>query len=404
METEKIEKIRKELPAVSSCFYLNNGTNGPLCRATAEIMKKESEKEYLKGRYLPFLSELYRDMDDTRKMLAEFIGADYEEVAITHSATEGMNLILWGINWQAGDEIITTNREHVASLAPIALIKNRFGLNVKYIEVEYGENYNEEKFLKDFEHSITDKSKILVVSHVSFSTGLTFPLKKLAEICHKNNMYILVDGAQGAGATQLDVHNDKIDFYSIAGRKWLLGPEGIAGLYVARNRISEIDPTFVSTTSIRDRHDVDISSPYIIPAPYAARFQTATSINHPILLGFKEALNFLLKDVGKEWMLKRISSLVSYLRQRLELIPGIVIVTPAGKEAGFIHFLLENWKPAEFCSIMNKRNYMIRPVPEQHLPAPIRVSVGFYNTEEELDGLIENIKDIVGNKTLTKRS
>ena len=398
MEDSKVEKIRKELPAVASCFYLNNGTNGPLCRATFEIMKKESEKEYLQGRYLPFLEELYRDMDTTRKMIAEFIGADYEEIALTHSATEGMNIILWGLNWQPGDEIITTNREHVASLAPIALIKNRFGLSIKYIEVAYGDEYDEEKFIKDFENSITTRSKILVVSHVSFSTGLTFPIRRLAEICHQNNMYILVDGAQGAGATPLNVHKDKIDFYSLAGRKWLLGPEGIAALYVAKNRISEVDPTFISPSSIRERHDLDISSPYIIPAPYAARFQTATAINHPILLGFREALNFLLNEAGKEWILERISSLIKYLRSKLETIPEITIVTPKGKEAGFIHFLIDGWKPAEFCSIMNKRNYMIRPVPKQHLPAPIRISVGFYNTKEELDGLVENIKDVIKNR------
>ncbi|MCD6396942.1 MAG: hypothetical protein J7L71_05340, partial [Spirochaetaceae bacterium] len=75
---KKVEQVRKELPAVSSCVYLNTGTNGPLCRASAEIMKEESEKEYLKGRYLPFLAELYKDMDETRELVAEFIGADYE--------------------------------------------------------------------------------------------------------------------------------------------------------------------------------------------------------------------------------------------------------------------------------------------------------------------------------------
>ncbi|RKX79859.1 MAG: hypothetical protein DRP60_04040 [Spirochaetes bacterium] len=395
MEKEKIDLIREALPAVKNCHYLNTGTNGPLCRATAEIMKKESEKEFLEGRYLPFLSELYKDMDETRSLLAEYINADYEEVALTHTATEGMNLILWGINWQPGDEIITTNQEHVASLAPITLIKNKYNLSVKYIEVAYAGDYNENVLLESFRKSISHKSRLLVVSHVSFSTGLTFPLKKLAEICHENDMYILVDGAQGAGATPLDVHDFNIDFYSLAGRKWLLGPEGIAALYISKKRISEVDPTFISPSSIKNRHNLDITSPYIIPAPYAARYQTATSINRPILLGFKESLKFLLKEVGKEWMLNRIKTLISSLRKKLEEIPEISIVTPEGTEAGFIHFLIDGWSPAAFCTIMNQRKYMIRPVPEQHLPAPIRVSVGFYNTEDEIKGLVENIVDII---------
>lgn len=396
MESNKIEQIRGELPAVHSCVYLNTGTNGPICRASAEVMKKEAEKEYIEGRYLPFLKELYRDMDDTRSMIGDFIGADYEEIALTHSATEGMNIVLWGINWQRGDEIITTNREHVAGLAPIALVKQRFGLNVKYLEVEYGQDYDEDAFLERFSGSITPRTRLLVVSHVSFSTGLTFPLKKLTDICHENGMYILVDGAQGAGATPLDVHDCGVDFYSLAGRKWLLGPEGIAALYVAKQRISEIDPTYISPSSVQNRHDLDISSPYVIPAPFAARFQTATAFNRPILLGFREALNFLLNDVGKEWLLKRIAESVQYLRTKLENIPEITIVTPAGTEAGFVHFLIKDWNPAAFCTIMNEKNYMIRPVPKQHLPAPIRVSVGFYNTRSEIDALVETIVDVIG--------
>jgi L-cysteine/cystine lyase len=395
VDSAKIEHIRRELPAVESCVYLNTGTNGPLCRATADVMKEEAEKEYLEGRYLPFIEELYHQMDLTRSMVADFIGADFEEIALTHTATEGMNLILWGINWQPGDEIITTNREHVASLAPIALVRSRFDLNVKYVEAEYGEEYDERAFLDRFEQSISPRSRLLVVSHVSFSTGLTFPIKKLAEICHDNDMYILVDGAQGAGATPLDVHASRVDFYSLAGRKWLLGPEGIAALYVAKHRTSEIHPTFISPSSVKDRHVLDIASPYVLPAPYAARFQTATSINRPILLGFKAALDFLLNDVGKEWMLERIATSVAHLRSNLEQIPEVTIVTPAGKEAGFLHLLVDDWEPGEFCSALNERGYMIRPVPRQHLPAPIRVSVGFYNTIDELDEFVENVRDVI---------
>jgi len=396
---EKIRRIRSQLPAVDSCVYLNTGTNGPLCTSTAEVMQKEAEKEYQEGRYLPFIKDLYGEMDTTRTLLGEFVGAHRDEIALTHTATEGMNLILWGMNWQPGDEIITTNREHIASLAPIALVTSRFGLTVKYIEAEFGEEYEEDRFIERFRRSISRRSRLMVVSHVSFSTGVRFPLKRLAEICHENDMYILVDGAQGAGATPLDVHDFGVDFYSFAGRKWLLGPEGIAALYVAKERTSEILPTFISPSSVNNRHDVDINSPYVLPAPFAARFQTATSINRPILLGFKEALLFLRDEVGRDWMLDRIASLVSYLRKKLEAVPEISIVTPADAQAAFIHFQVKDWTPVDFCTELNNRNYMIRPVPKQHLPAPIRVSVGFYNTEEELDGLVENMVEVISGQS-----
>jgi L-cysteine/cystine lyase len=266
---------------------------------------------------------------------------------------------------------------------------------VNYLETEYGDAYDEDRFLERFRKAISRKSRLLVVSHVSFSTGMEFPLKKLADICHENDMWILVDGAQGAGATPLDVHEVGVDFYSMAGRKWLLGPEGIAALYVAKERTSQVSPTFISPSSVKDRHELDIASPYVIPAPFAARFQTATAINKPILMGFREALKFLRDDVGKDWLLERIASLVSYLRGKLEKVPEVTIVTPAGHEAAFLHILVDGWKPADICSALNKKNYMIRPVPAQHLPAPIRISVGFYNTKKELDGLVENLVDVI---------
>ena len=391
----KVEYIRSQMPSVDSCVYLNTGTNGPLCRSTAEVMQAESAKEYREGRYLPFISELYQEMDSTRSLLGDFFGAERDEIALTHTATEGLNLILWGLNWQPGDEIITTNREHIASLAPVALITNRFGLTVKYIEVEIGEEYDEDRIVERFRRSISSRSRLLVVSHVSFSTGIRFPLERLATICHENGMYILVDGAQGAGAAPLDLRGFGIDFYAMAGRKWLLGPEGIAALYVARERVSEVRPTFISPSSVNNRHDVDIHSPYVLPAPFAARFQTATSINRPILLGFKEALLFIRDEVGLPWLLDRISSLVSYLRGKLESVPEVSIVTPTAAQAAFIHFQVKGWTPVDFCTELNKRNYMIRPVPKQHVPAPARVSVGFYNTEEELDGLVENMMDVI---------
>jgi len=398
MASDKVDFVRQQLPAVESCVYLNTGTNGPLCTASADAMIEETRKEYQEGRYLPFIAELYQVMDSTRSMLAGFLGADYDEIALTHSATEGMNLVLWGMNWQPGDEIITTNREHVAALAPISLVSSRFGLTVKYVNAEYGEDYDEEAFIERFRSSISARSRLLVVSHVSFSTGVTFPIKRLAEICHENGMYVLVDGCQGAAATELDLHESGVDFYSIAGRKWLLGPEGIAALYVAKERISEIRPTFISPSSVKNRHDVDIASPYVIPAPYAARYQTATAINRPILRGFEEALRFLINDVGREWMLERIASSVSVLREKLERIPEISIVTPPGKEAGFIHLQVEGWRPADFCTIMNSRGFMIRPVPKEHLPAPIRVSVGFFNTTSEIDALVETIVSVISSE------
>ena len=286
-DKEKIKAIREQMPATSAVHYLNTGTNGPLPKLAVDAMQKEIEKEFREGRYLPFIKELYADMDIVRNHLSGMLGASYEEIALTQSTTEGLNIILWGLRWKPGDEVITTSMEHPSGLAPLALIKSRYGIVVKYVDVEYGEKYDESKFLFDVEQMITDKTRLLLISHVSFSTGLTFPLKKITDLCHANNVYVLVDGAQGVGAIPVNMHELGVDFYAFTGRKWLCGPEGVGALYVSRKRISEVDPTFISPSSIRDRHDLDIRSPYVIPAPFAARYHIATAMNKPLLLDFK---------------------------------------------------------------------------------------------------------------------
>ena len=393
-DREKLNAIREQMPATKACHYLNTGTNGPLPKVAVDIMKQVIDKEFAEGRYLPFIQELYADMDKTRALLAGIVGATPEEIALTRSATEALNIVLWGLPWQPGDEVITTSVDHTAGIAPLALVKQRYGIVVKYIDVAWGEKYKDEDVLASIERLITPRTRLLLVSHVSFSTGITFPLRELAELCHRNYMYLLVDGAQGVGAVPINMHELGIDFYAIAGRKWLCGPEGIGALYIAKHRISEVDPTFISPSSIRDRHDLDIQSPYVIPAPFAARYHLATAMNSAILLGFQKSLEYLC-DLGMDWITRRVPTLARYVRGLLEKIPEIEFITPANNEAGFIHFHVKGWDPTDLCGIMNKRNFMIRPVPKQHLPAPARISTGFYNTKEELDLFVESLMEVI---------
>ncbi len=394
-DKEKLQAIREQMPATTAVHYLNTGTNGPLPKMAADAMKAEAEKEFIQGRYLPFIEELYAEMDTTRNLLARIVGASYDEIALTHSTTEALNIVLWGLNWQPGDEVVTTSLEHVASLAPLSLIKSRYGIVVKYVNVKYGDEYDEEEFVSAVERAITPRTRLFVISHVSTSTGITFPLKKLVKICHAHNVFVLADGAQAVGAIPVNMHELGVDFYAMAGRKWLCGPEGIGILYIAKERIPEVDPTFISPASVNQRSDLDMLSPYVIPAPFAARYQLATAMYMPTLLGFQKSLEYLLDHVGMEWIFNRIQGLARHMQALISEIPGIQVVTPQGKEAGMIEFLAEGWNPPDLCSALNKRNFMIRPEPKHQLPAPARISTGFYNTEEELEQLAEAIRDIV---------
>ncbi|MBT4290890.1 MAG: aminotransferase class V-fold PLP-dependent enzyme [Deltaproteobacteria bacterium] len=394
-KNDKINEIRNLMPAVKSIHYLNAGTNGPLPKCAADAMKKEAEEEFKKGRYLPFIDDLYKEMDITRNLLAGILSANYKEIALTHSTTEALNIVLWGLRWNSGDEIITTNMEHTAGLAILAMLRARHNITIKYINVDYGERYNEKKFLADLENKITSRTRLLLVSHVSFSTGLTFPIKKIVKLCHKYKVYVLVDGAQAAGAIPVNVQDLKVDFYAAAGRKWLCGPEGIGVLYIAQHRIPEVDPIFISPASVDQRHNLDIHSPYVIPAPFAARYHTATAMYKPTLLGFQKSLEFLVNQVKMDWITDRIPGLARYFKELIQDIKGIDIVTPPGTEGGFLCFNIKNQDPIKLCDILNKKGFMVRPVPKPHTPTPIRISTGFYNTEKELEDFAKTLKAVV---------
>jgi L-cysteine/cystine lyase len=334
-------------------------------------------------------------MDAAKEYLGEMLGASVTEIALTQSTTEGLNIVFWGLPWQPGDEVITTNMEHPAGLAPLALIKSRYGILVKYIEVAYGEDYDEDRFLLELEQAITPRTRLLSISHVSFSTGVTFPLKKITDLCHSHGVLVLVDGAQSAGAIPINLHELGVDFFAFTGRKWLCGPEGIGALFVSKKRISEVDPTFISCASIRNRHDLDICSPFFVPAPFAARYQVATSVNKPILMGFQKSLEYLSEQVGMDWITSRISHLARYVRALIGDLPGVELVTPEGKEAGFVHFRVKNRRPDQLCELLHARQFMIRRVPQPHVPAPARISTGFYNTEEELEMFAQALGELV---------
>ncbi|WP_240839737.1 aminotransferase class V-fold PLP-dependent enzyme [Acidaminobacter sp. JC074] len=402
MEHKKLELLRKEFPALSKVHYFNNGTNGPLPRISYEAMKEEADKEYYQGRYLPFIKELYEDMDQTRRLLANILKCSYEEVALTQSTTEAINIVLWGFKWHPGDEVITTTIDHTSVLAPLALLKSRQGIAVKYISVEHSERYVEENFLKELESQITNKTKLIVLPHVSFATGMTFPIKEISKICRKYDIQLLVDGAQGLGALDTDIYDLDVDYYAIAGRKWLLGPEGVGALYIKKNRISNLDPTFVSPASVKNRHEIDLNSPFYLPAPFAARYHTATAMYSPILKGFKASLEFMIDEVGINWATERIKHLSGYVRSLIEVFPGVQIVTPKGTEAGFIHFLVKGWNPVQLSQKLNEKNFMVRPVPKQHAPAPVRISLGFYLTEDELNQFSKALEEIIVNKVMER--
>lgn len=369
---EKLEQVRSQVPAVESQVYLNTGTAGPLPRPVRASMAESLAQQEASGRIAAeYYIKLERLQADLRAAHGAMLGCDPSEIALTRNTTAGMNLITMGINWQPGDEAITTNLEHAGALYPLYTARDRFGITIKIADVRR----RPEEAAAVIEGLITSRTKLISLSHVSFITGAVLPIKEICEVAHRHGVLVLVDGAQSFGAIPVDVKALGVDFYAVPGQKWLCGPEGTGALYVAQGVLSQVRITFASysTAAASDMYSG------LLPKGNAQRFEHDT-VQPAMLAGQLAACRWLSKEVGLDWAYTRIHSLAATARRLLDEIPGVTVLTPP-ETAGLVSFQVSGADEKQVLKALTSQGIIIRTVPH---PRSLRLSTGFYNTEEEL--------------------
>jgi L-cysteine/cystine lyase len=386
-DSNKLEQLRDQLPAVQCTTFLNAGTCGPLPKVVADTMAEAAKRECEFGRanvadFLAFRGTV----QETREALGKLLGVSADTIALTHNTTEGMNISIWGIEWQPGDEIVTTSIEHPGGLYPTYVVRMRRGVILRFADVGLGVDP-----LPAIERAFTERTRLLVLSHVSYSSGACFPLKEIINFAQNRGVMVSVDGAQSAGAIDLDLDALDVDFYALSGQKWLCGPEGTGALYVRKDRIADLQPTFVGYSSFENQD----WQGHFLPAPGAARYR-GLGVYRPGVLGQLTALKWFQETVGPAWAYERISKLAAKCRELLEELEGVRVITPFERQAGLINFVPQGWSPRRMAGLVSalvKRDYIIRSI--SHEPYCLRVSTGFYNTEEELVGFRDALGELL---------
>lgn len=374
--TNRLGEIRRELPAVTNIVYLNTGTVGPFPLRSAQAMKELQQEELHQGRIGAQAYQRKRALKaEVREALANLLHAAPEEVALTQNTTEGVNLVVSGFNWQSGDEVITTNVEHGAVLLPLYAIRDRYGVTVKHAEAGEG-------LLERVAGLISEKTRLIAVSHVSYSTGEVLPIAELAVLAHRFNIPVLVDGAQSFGAIPVNVKQLDVDYYSVPGQKWQLGPEGTGALYISKERLSELQQTFAGYGSVSS---FEHGGGYRLHEE-ARRFEVS-SVFIPALAGLKESIRWFHEQVGAEWAFARVKKLGERLRTELAGLDGVEVITPLSA-AGLTSFRLAGSEPAQVVERLASRGIIVRTIAELNA---VRAAVGFFNTEEEIELLTREI-------------
>jgi L-cysteine/cystine lyase len=379
----KVNALRAQLPAVQTSGYFNTGSNGPIPLVAFEAADATARRELEQGRIVP--GAYIENRERNRRfaaMAAGIFGADADEIALTHSATEGLGIALMGMTWSPGDEVITTFEEHPGLLLPLALLARRFGVITRYADIGNGAS----GVVEALSNRISSRTRVIAISHVLWSTGSLLPLREIGELARRHRLMVVVDGAQSAGQVPVDLHAMGVDAYAMAGQKWLCGPEATGLLYVRRDRFADIAPTYV-------RYGQSDPSGYFIPAEGAKRYEIGEFYS-PAIAAQEAALRWLRDEVGFDWAYDRIARLGAEFRRRLLGIDGVTVITPSEPMAGLVNFTIAGFSPQEVTTQLYERGYTIRYVATAPCMVSARASVGWWNTEEEVAGLAAAIAEL----------
>jgi len=379
-----LQRIRQQMPAATSHIYLNTGTFGPLPDCIVQAMQERIQDEWQNGRLgaagFETMGTIY---GNARSSVARLLNTDVEEIALTDSTGDGLNIISYGINWHEGDEVITTNHEHISLLAPLYQLRDRYGVVIRIADIG---STAERPVLKAIADLVTPRTRLISISHVTWTTGAVLNIREVAYMGREWGIPVLIDGAQSAGAIPIDVKALGVDFYAIPMQKWLCGPDGTGAIYVRKDALKYVSPTYVGYWSIKHEEGLEWEL-----LESAQRFEVGGR-QTAALAGQAAVLQWLEQTVGHQWLFERIASLSAYAYKALKEVPGLTMLTPQPGQSGLVSFKLEEHDDAEIVTYLrDKHNIYIRNIPSTK---SLRISTGFYNTEEEIDKLVAALHEM----------
>lgn len=378
-------KLRSDFPITKKYTYLANAAVAPI----PEVVSNEVLKFYRDAMNHGHLQwdKWESKMEQTRDLYASFIGADSrEEIAFTHSTSEGMNIIASMLSNKGA--VITNELEFPSSNLPW-LSKN--SANIKFVKARGGNRILIEDIVRLVDQ--TTESKTVVTSHVQYATGFKQDLQKLGKILKYKGLYFVVNPTQSLGALHFDVKDYGIDFAASNGHKWMLSSFGIGAIYIKKKYLNDVEafkPLFFSQSGQKRRESYH-NNMKINMSNSAAKFEIGTP-HFPNIIALNAAIKYISK-IGIGHIERRIISLTDYLIDNLQKM-NLLILSPIEDKkyrSGIILFTMRKKKPCDIMSELKNKNKVIVSARGKG----IRASIHFYNNEEDIDRLVAGLKSIL---------
>ncbi|MBU17112.1 MAG: aminotransferase class V-fold PLP-dependent enzyme [SAR202 cluster bacterium] len=388
MPNVDIDEIRSQIPVLAHTAYMNTGWSGPAPRRVAQAMKDRIDLELEQGTTTSGVYEAGKEIQEqAQAAVARIFNASIDEVMVTRNTTEGLNIVLSGLDWQQGDEIIICDMEHGSVIAPAQLIGQRYGVAVKVVDLEVHDS--SETIATKIVAAFTPKTRMVFISHILYATGRRMPAEEIRRATKDRGILMMLDGAQTGGHIELDMARSGFDFYSIPGQKWLLGYEGSGALYIRREHLERIHPAHTGGRAIARPANAHNFQPV---ADSMEKF-LGGSVSVPVQAAFLEATKFI-EEAGIYNIETRNLDLAESAKAKLSEVAGVTVLSPSERRdsSGLVTFAVEGQTPISVVErLWEDHKIVVRQVGH---PAGVRVSLHFFNTEEEVELLVGGVREL----------
>ena len=401
----EIKNIKKEFPIFTQkingkpLVYLDSANSSQKPKAVIDRISNFYETEYSNvGRSVHSLAvKATNRFESTRDLVKKYINAAHrEEIIFTKGATEAINLVAstYGkkhIN--KGDEILITELEHHSNYVPWHFIRSEKGAVIKFAPV----NKNGDVEIDEIKKLISNKTKIIAITHISNVTGAVLPIKQIVDLAKEKNIPVLIDGTQGAPHSHLDMQNIGCDFYAVSCHK-MYGPNGLGILY-AKKKWLDILPPYQGGGGMID----EVKKDRITYAEAPTKFESGTMQTAEVV-SFMEAINFIEK-IGINNISEHENEIMEYGLEKLKKNNSVKIIGSPKERGSVICFTIKDIHPHDIATILDGDGVAIRAGhhccqilhEKLGISATARASLGVYNSKEDMDILcnaIDNCKKV----------
>ncbi|MBL0849040.1 MAG: SufS family cysteine desulfurase [Candidatus Liberibacter ctenarytainae] len=395
-----VHSIRKDFPILSRqigknpLIYFDNAASSQKPRAVIDSIVHTYSHEYANvHRGTHYMARAVTESyEGARRKVCDFLNASSEkEIIFTRSATEGINLVsyAWGIpHIKEEDEIVISVMEHHSNIVPWNFLREHQGARIVWAPIDRQGVLN----IDAFEKCLTERTKLIAITHMSNVLGTLVPIKEICRIAHKRHIPVLVDGSQAAVHTKVDVQDLDCDWYVFTGHK-IYGPDGIGVLYSKEHRLNSMRPFMGGGEMI-----ADVRQDYVSYADIPNRFEAGTPpISQVIALG--SALDYI-NSLNQESIFSYEKELARYTRSQLKEIDGLRLVNDEIEDSPIISFQMKDVHPYDLSFFLDKKGIAVRSGRQCAFPLLdflgfdfiCRASLAMYNTKEESDKFVAALK------------